>query len=204
MPRKTLRGAPHGVGGAAASMRPRPDAAENDDERVGGAGVGAPASMRPRPDAAENFLRPRLVLPRPTRFNEAAARCRGKLPPPARRRRRPAGFNEAAARCRGKPGQVARQDVEALEASMRPRPDAAENLGGRGTRAWGCRRCFNEAAARCRGKLQERVSQGSAGIRFNEAAARCRGKRRAAATSGPTPPRGFNEAAARCRGKHAL
>ena len=63
----------------------------------------------------------------PGGFNEAAARCRGKprfidgrvciLTP---------GFNEAAARCRGKhaPGQAVRL-VE--HASMRPRPDAAEN-----------------------------------------------------------------------------
>ena len=37
-----------------------------------------------------------------------------------------ARFNEAAARCRGKPG--GRRDLRpALRASMRPRPDAAEN-----------------------------------------------------------------------------
>ena len=58
-------------------------------------------------------------------------------------------FNEAAARCRGK-----RAAVRALcadqDASMRPRPDAAEN---RPTPA-GVRSPsrFNEAAARCRGK----------------------------------------------------
>ena len=63
-------------------------------------------------------------------FNEAAARCRGKLAkfvPES-----PAGdacFNEAAARCRGK-----RIDgnflARARSASMRPRPDAAENSNG--------------------------------------------------------------------------
>ena len=60
-------------------MRPRPDAAENARpgelrDRF------ADASMRPRPDAAEN---PRLHDDggREWRsgFNEAAARCRGKL-----------------------------------------------------------------------------------------------------------------------------
>ena len=79
MPRKT----DHGAGTAAvalerASMRPRPDAAENFG---GGAGPRAAvaASMRPRPDAAENPSatgRPRSR--RRGRFNEAAARCRGK------------------------------------------------------------------------------------------------------------------------------
>ena len=38
----------------------------------------------------------------PTGFNEAAARCRGKLRNPAPGRGPVRGFNEAAARCRGK------------------------------------------------------------------------------------------------------
>ena len=60
-------------------------------------------------------------------FNEAAARCRGK------RRRSLSGrepsrcFNEAAARCRGKPVQRQEQPGAKHDASMRPRPDAAEN-----------------------------------------------------------------------------
>ena len=37
--------------------------------------------MRPRPDAAENFARTDLATSRKERFNEAAARCRGKLRP---------------------------------------------------------------------------------------------------------------------------
>ena len=42
-------------GAKEASMRPRPDAAENDALRTPGpAGDEARASMRPRPDAAEN------------------------------------------------------------------------------------------------------------------------------------------------------
>ena len=61
------------------------------------------ASMRPRPDAAENPRRPARTGGRPAScFNEAAARCRGKRPRQAARRRRRPCFNEAAARCRGK------------------------------------------------------------------------------------------------------
>ena len=60
------------------------------------------ASMRPRPDAAENSPRGQAVPPGPFRFNEAAARCRGKRRVPRRGRPPAAGFNEAAARCRGK------------------------------------------------------------------------------------------------------
>ena len=84
------------------------------------------ASMRPRPDAAENASRPRRSRPAGRRFNEAAARCRGKRRVPAGGRGTDAGFNEAAARCRGK---------------QTCSPDAC---GGRFS--------FNEAAARCRGK----------------------------------------------------
>ena len=43
---------PAGAAGGA-SMRPRPDAAENAAERAAGRAA-VPASMRPRPDAAEN------------------------------------------------------------------------------------------------------------------------------------------------------
>ena len=85
------------------------------------------ASMRPRPDAAENLCRARGSVTWIIRFNEAAARCRGKPP----------GSDPLTA--------------TAPAASMRPRPDAAENplivwhveLINNG---------FNEAAARCRGK----------------------------------------------------
>ena len=61
-------------------------------------------------------------------FNEAAARCRGKLdhqPFPLGPHRR---FNEAAARCRGKLRRGVRLHAARLLASMRPRPDAAENM----------------------------------------------------------------------------
>ena len=59
--------------------------------------------MRPRPDAAENVEPPRRVDRGQRGFNEAAARCRGKLRPLA-------------------------QVLGGLgPASMRPRPDAAEN-----------------------------------------------------------------------------
>ena len=57
MPRKTSDARPSAGGDCHASMRPRPDAAENV--------LGDPvqphldaASMRPRPDAAENAMRP--------------------------------------------------------------------------------------------------------------------------------------------------
>ena len=103
MPRKTNVTAAAAGRGALASMRPRPDAAENSLRRPG-SGRGAHASMRPRPDAAENS---QVMTDRTStagRFNEAAARCRGKLPRPGRASTPASGrFNEAAARCRGKP-----------------------------------------------------------------------------------------------------
>ena len=69
----------------------------------------------------------RLRSGRTLRFNEAAARCRGK-PPSAMTRPAPGGcFNEAAARCRGKLVRLRAALVERDYASMRPRPDAAEN-----------------------------------------------------------------------------
>ena len=55
-------------------------------------------------------------MPRKTRSRREA---------PRRRRR---GFNEAAARCRGKPRRLLVTPPGLLSASMRPRPDAAENL----------------------------------------------------------------------------
>ena len=48
----------------------------------------------------------------------------------------------------------------ALGASMRPRPDAAENRK-RGCRANRSRLCFNEAAARCRGKRSDMSAVGA-------------------------------------------
>ena len=62
------------------------------------------------------------------RFNEAAARCRGKPPRRAGGSSSAGCFNEAAARCRGK---LEFRDflLPCLSrASMRPRPDAAENV----------------------------------------------------------------------------
>ena len=38
-------------------------------------------------------------------------------------------FNEAAARCRGKPQSDGTKAIRVVVASMRPRPDAAENAG---------------------------------------------------------------------------
>ena len=93
-------------------------------------------------------------------------------------RARPAAarrFNEAAARCRGK-RQDGRDDPELPGASMRPRPDAAENFN-RSTIARHAGAGFNEAAARCRGKRAPAARLSLMEARFNEAAARCRGKR---------------------------
>ena len=61
-------------------------------------------------------------------------------------------FNEAAARCRGKPQGYALGATIPSGASMRPRPDAAENRTTFGSTPSVSRTCFNEAAARCRGK----------------------------------------------------
>ena len=128
MPRKTQVGEQDARLAGAASMRPRPDAAENNLDSIGLTYLGV-ASMRPRPDAAENVGRAPDGISARIRFNEAAARCRGK------RRGRCAcwsrwhRFNEAAARCRGKRALAGNTEANALVASMRPRPDAAENLG---------------------------------------------------------------------------
>ena len=65
--------------------------------------------------------------------------------------------------------------TETRNASMRPRPDAAEKpqpqRSDRPLRAG-----FNEAAARCRGKTRGAGAPVHRPGRFNEAAARCRGK----------------------------
>ena len=84
--------------------------------------------MRPRPDAAENDARPAMAAVTRRRFNEAAARCRGKRRGGCRAPRSCRCFNEAAARCRGKHHGLL-VGVRADVASMRPRPDAAENAG---------------------------------------------------------------------------
>ena len=151
MPRKTPPRAPPAGERLAASMRPRPDAAENaadHDLRD----RPDPASMRPRPDAAENPRFVCVVCGRSWGFNEAAARCRGKHGGLDGSDRPARGFNEAAARCRGKRRRVR------SPATFPPR--------------------FNEAAARCRGKRPRRGDRRRPRRRFNEAAARCRGKRR--------------------------
>ena len=102
MPRKTLYpGAVVGIADAA-SMRPRPDAAENGGCRPVDARCGIAASMRPRPDAAENLNPAASTRIGTIGFNEAAARCRGKLFPVDLISSYDTRFNEAAARCRGK------------------------------------------------------------------------------------------------------
>ena len=149
MPRKTPADGDRLVFAVRASMRPRPDAAENSTSPASPSRIlrgfneaaarcrgkrcdaglrrgGRDASMRPRPDAAENVPRPphgRDVHPG---FNEAAARCRGKPPNTCSPKPRRPCFNEAAARCRGKHGGLGARGRD-VRASMRPRPDAAEN-----------------------------------------------------------------------------
>ena len=85
------------------------------------------ASMRPRPDAAENAIRRSDSPSTRSRFNEAAARCRGKHERPSGTASATSGFNEAAARCRGKRAPRRADHHPHHHASMRPRPDAAEN-----------------------------------------------------------------------------
>ena len=87
----------------------------------------------------------------PKGFNEAAARCRGKLLTKQWKALHGWCFNEAAARCRGKQLFWFQTNAYMLHASMRPRPDAAENPRPP-TRPRSAPACFNEAAARCRGK----------------------------------------------------
>ena len=156
--RRERRGAACGHGGA--SMRPRPDAAENPRPPRTRCSYSAIASMRPRPDAAENDpqdhrrgrWRVASMRPRPDAAeNSCRSADRGRSGPASMRPRpdaaenpRGAGriaaratpcFNEAAARCRGKPGRWPAYRFHALVASMRPRPDAAENGAAQAGRA---------------------------------------------------------------------
>ena len=87
----------------------------------------AEASMRPRPDAAENGRRQRVGKSSWLGFNEAAARCRGKRGRSTTAACTSVSFNEAAARCRGKRRNGPYDALRPGRASMRPRPDAAEN-----------------------------------------------------------------------------
>ena len=85
------------------------------------------ASMRPRPDAAENSSGCAVGLSRCQSFNEAAARCRGK-----HALARCNGRDQLAASMRPRPDAAENTLIRAAlcrgsHASMRPRPDAAEN-----------------------------------------------------------------------------
>ena len=102
MPRKT------GAAPARAAVRPR-------------------ASMRPRPDAAENAGRPARPATTAGGFNEAAARCRGK-----HEREADDTLSATLASMRPRPDAAENAGPRAVreqrvDASMRPRPDAAEN-----------------------------------------------------------------------------
>ena len=125
MPRKTSKSGLLIRSGLLASMRPRPDATENDLPDRGRDDVGK-ASMRPRPDATENDVPRRRrggggrasMRPRPDATENVDS---GKKLQHAR-----VGFNEAAARCHGK-RRTELVDAGDDAASMRPRPDATEN-----------------------------------------------------------------------------
>ena len=185
----------------------------------------AAASMRPRPDAAENAASCHAARSRCSRFNEAAARCRGK-----RLRRDRRGRDRSAASMRPRPDAAenpphGRPQVEFARASMRPRPDAAENLPAgvvrMATRA-ASMRPRPDAAENRRGRrggrgpavASMRPRPDAAENRVSTPAAR---RRAPVASMRPRPdaaenPRRcgryshdwkrFNEAAARCRGKH--
>ena len=81
MPRKTPPSPDGGMEARIASMRPRPDAAENR-RRGAHPGPAGAASMRPRPDAAENVVLSEDVLraelasmrPRPDAAENVASR----------------------------------------------------------------------------------------------------------------------------------
>ena len=225
MPRKTLPAAVSPPARAVASMRPRPDAAENvggwggDPFRAAGFNEAAARCRGKRPSSlrqpftdhvgfneaaarcrGKRGIHVQLAGQPFLRFNEAAARCRGKRPGvgPAGRDRTH-GFNEAAARCRGKldrrpvhgdarsASMRLRPDaaenvlllallLDLLAASMRPRPDAAENAAPLFPRESPL-----AASMRPRPDAAENGAAGAqfdtGGWRFNEAAARCRGKR---------------------------
>ena len=112
-------------------------------------------------------------------------------------------FNEAAARCRGKRQIQMPPRTRCPKASMRPRPDAAENAASWGTCTRPNRFRFNEAAARCRGKRGHGVGlrrgHGASMRPRPDAAENWSGRR----TRNPRGAICFNEAAARCRGKPA-
>ena len=224
MPRKTRFNPPPGGSPAAASMRPRPDAAENADqpreqEQARWTRFNeAAARCRGKPPRAGPGS------PAACGFNEAAARCRGKRHAPRSLFVRPAGFNEAAARCRGKPSgrsAVTLRRRRFNEAAARCRGKRGPTRPRRPARRAG----FNEAAARCRGKLASiwdcatavaasmrprpdaaENAQRTPGARRSPRAASMRPRPDAAEnTNRPCRPsaraRRFNEAAARCRGK---
>ena len=222
MPRKTRLEPGRALHVVAASMRPRPDAAENvglfqvgrrAQRRFNEAAArcrGKPtwygwhphrllASMRPRPDAAEN-------APPPRGRREAAAASMRPRPDAAENvglfqvgRRAQRRFNEAAARCRGKPTWYGWHPHRLL-ASMRPRPDAAENAPpprGRREAAAASMRPRPDAAENTRRKVSLPTGLKLASMRPRPDAA----ENPALFDRTVAPFLGFNEAAARCRGK---
>ena len=86
-----------------------------------------------------------------TGFNEAPAKCRGKLDNVLSGRGSFPRFNEAPAKCRGKPAKPTANFLSAKSASMRPQRNAGENALPAACSAIR-RTSFNEAPAKCRGK----------------------------------------------------
>ena len=158
-----------------------------------------------------------------TGFNEAAARCRGKRRPLRPGARGRGGFNEAAARCRGKRLRRVRLGPDHARASMRPRPDAAENSRLQVRRFLPPRASMRPRpdAAENHRVARIRIRDSGASMRPRPDAAENGERRRVGGLGGgasmrPRPdaaensvsplglmlrPCCFNEAAARCRGK---
>ena len=127
MPRKTVEAALPVPLTPPASMRPRPDATENMSRWSGGYYI----TFSFNEAAARCHGKQALVSDLLTAagcFNEAAARCHGKRGDQNERRSGIQRFNEAAARCHGKRGDARQPCTGRRGASMRPRPDATENV----------------------------------------------------------------------------
>ena len=133
--------------------------------------------MRPQRNAGENGWHDvSHVWFEEARFNEAPAKCRGKLGVFLYSRQLGGcGFNEAPAKCRGKRWSELPQAGRLSRASMRPQRNAGENSQERWCNSPDGDR-FNEAPAKCRGKLTITLASYNPQLGFNEAPAKCRGK----------------------------
>ena len=165
-----------------ASMRPALEGAGN--WRAGGGASGSPrASMRPALEGAGNATPERRAPSRPSRFNEARARRRGKFANASGRGRRcpvasmrpaleGAGNSQRREVVRHPHPASMRPALEGAgngihkllaskphKASMRPALEGAGNMAGASNDGCGATR-FNEARARRRGKFHRRHGEG--------------------------------------------